>query len=46
MREENGEMKKIAVTMTIEDLLNDGITINTGEDVTVTVIDDAGNISD
>lgn len=46
MSEENGETKKTIVTMTIEDLLNEGITINTGEDVTVTVIDDAGNISD
>ena len=46
MSEESGGEKKIAVTMTIANLLRDGITINTDEDVTVTVMDDSGTMSE
>lgn len=46
MSDDTGDKRKIEITMTIEDLLRDGITIKTGEDVTVTVVDDSGSVSE
>jgi hypothetical protein len=45
MSESTDELKELKITIPLSRLLTEGITVNTGEKLIVTVIDDAPGVS-
>ncbi len=46
MSESSSELKELKITIPMSQLLSEGITVNTGEKLIVTVIDDSQDVSE